>query len=898
MCFYIGCESIPAADGTASSNFSISSLQQQLSPTALSSSNAQSTCAISLTPVPVLSSPVNAVLNSSSVSSVANVVPLSTTKTNDNGVCGEEEDEEEEVVDEEEEEGEGEVDEEDDEDDGANRVSVATIQRVLKKLNTAAIDEINLRTLQELPSEEAFSFNCFRKMLSNHSQFEALPNLSAIGAAGGAFPPRQNLTAFMRQELQSPGDPFSFSMVRNPPALTVISKLDMPMASSRPGRRRSPPPMVPISSFRGCVGNKSGAGNNSVYDSFGGHAAQSVETDGVFDMLKRLGTDVAVEPRSPPQFPLEDEDNDDFEYGDDDEELPFVPPECILSTEPVVTKVVTLPSLMPAPSNQAKSVTLSRVQPPPPSLIPINHPRPMARFVPILPREQPPAWNIHVNQTPNAGSTATSFSRPPSNLFPTNQKFSFTSINSTIRKPKKQKLPNQSHFTKLANSLVLPANAPRRMDPILVAESVLAKAMKPKSSARLGELEIIKVGPSSSADEPKPLLRPSTPPRLTFTATSTTFAQQPDIAQLVPPTAPLSVPTPQPTMVLPPPPTTANSPASVASATKPNFFEFSLKKFANATVLTKSHRKLYGCCVCSTVYHKMFSLKKHFYRTHVNPFCISRQDALKYDITIPPNGPEIGSRPLSESYRCDTCGLLFGDHEKLRLHIGEHQPSNYEHANRYRCSGCNFVFRKEKVFTRHLLECAATGVSAAIVSQSVEGASAGLADVTAPKASVGVFAAQLVVPSNEEAANDDEPAQSSSGAASAVAQSSNGGPSDKTDEASGATGSANMMCLFCEVTFKDNTERQKHVLQNHHPKRKQQTCAYCKKKDINDLRELLQHICEVHNKKYFGCAKCKIRFKTKDELTAHRQESHTGNATGTEKTAPVTVTKVCLIDCC
>lgn len=842
----------------------------------------------------MLSSPVNAVLKSSSVSGTTNVVAPLTTKTYNDGVCGEEEDEEEE------EEGEGEVDEEDDEDDGANRVSDATIQRVLKKLNAAAIDEINLRTLQELPSEEAFSFNRFRKMLSNHSQFETLPNLSAMVGAVGTFPPRQNLAGFVGPELQTPVDPFSFSMVRNPPALTVIPKLDMPSASSRPSRRRSPPPMVPISSFRGRVSNKGEAGNNSVYDGFADCTVQSVATDGVFDMLKRLGTDVAVEPRSPPQFPLEYEENDEFEYcggdDDDDEDLPYVLPECILSTEPIVTKVVSLPPVMSVPGDQAKSVTLSRVQPPPPSLIPINRAPSTARFVPILPREPPPAWNIHVNQTPIIGGAATSFSRQPSNLFPANQKFSFNRVNSTIRKPKKQKLPNQSHFTKLANSLVLPANAPRRMDPVLVAESVLARAMRPQSSARLGELEIIKVGPSSSTDEPKPMLRPPTPPHLTFTATSTTFAQQSDMTPLVLPAAPASVPPPPLPPVVLPSPTTSSGQPPVASASKPNFFEFSLKKFANATVMTKSQRKLYGCCVCSTVYHKMFSLKKHFYRTHVNPFCISRQDALKYDIAIPPNSHEIGSRPLSESYRCDTCQLLFGDHEQLRRHVGEHQPSNYEHANRYRCSGCNFVFRKEKVFTRHLLECAAAGLSAtstvASDSQSVEGVSAVLADITPPKAVDGVFAAQLIVPSDEKAANDDEPAATSSGAASSVTQSSNGGSADETDEVMVATGNANMMCLFCEVTFKDNTERQKHVLQNHHPKRKQQTCAYCKKKDINDLRELLQHICEVHNKKYFGCAKCKIRFKTKEELTAHRQESHTGNANATEKTAPVAVTKV------
>lgn len=939
MCVRTGCESISAANATTSSNSSILS-SQQLS----SSSNAQSSCAISLTPVPRPFSPVSAlrklVTPSSGVnltpeptpfsplsaaagelsaassaassspfyaigafqkltsrsSSTASVDPASKAQTNDHGAVEEDEEEEEE---EEEEEGEeeGEIDEEDvdvdvdvdEDDDGANRVSDATIQRVLKKLNAAAIDEINLRTLQELPSEEAFSFNRFRKMLSNHSQFDAaLPNLSSMVGAGGAFPPRPTLTTLMRQELQSQGDPFAFPALRNPPALTVISKLDMPMApSSRPGRRRSPPPMVPISRFRGSVANNGAVANSGVHDGFDAHSFGGVG-DGVLDRLKRLGTDVAVEPRSPPQFSLEDYDNDEY---DDDEELPFVPPECILATEPVVTKVTSLPSLMPIPGDHGKSVTLSRIQPPPPSLIPIHHAPPQwpttARFVPILPRQSPPAWNVNVNQTPAACGPANAFSRPGFSTN-SNSSFSFTSVNSAIKKPKRQKLSNKSHYSKLANSLVLPANASKRMDPVLVAESVLARAMKPQSSARLGELEIIKVGPPFAADEPKAAFRPLTPPHWTFSGSSTSFAPLPDFAvKVVAPTAPV-IPPPPPSVVTPPS-TFASAASAVASGTRSNFFEFSLKKFANSTVLTKSQRKLYGCCICSTVYHKMFSLKKHFFRTHVNPLCVSRQDALKYDVLLPQNAPGSGNVPQSEWYKCDTCGVLFGDHEQLRLHIGEHQPSNYEHANRYRCTGCNFVFRKEKVFTRHLLECAATGASATSAvfnaARFIETVPAKSVDATAMKEVASVSVAQSVVPSNDPMDNVGETGVTSTACVSTTVESLDIDTQDKTDEAIAASGSANMMCLFCEVTFKDNTERQKHVLQNHHPKRKQQTCAYCKKKDINDLRELLQHICEVHNKKYFGCAKCKIRFKTKDELTAHRQESHASNGTGTEKTA-------------
>lgn len=155
MCVRTGCESISAANATTSSNSSILS-SQQLS----SSSNAQSSCAISLTPVPRPFSPVSAlrklVTPSSGVnltpeptpfsplsaaagelsaassaassspfyaigafqkltsrsSSTASVDPASKAQTNDHGAVEEDEEEEEE---EEEEEGEeeGEIDEED-----------------------------------------------------------------------------------------------------------------------------------------------------------------------------------------------------------------------------------------------------------------------------------------------------------------------------------------------------------------------------------------------------------------------------------------------------------------------------------------------------------------------------------------------------------------------------------------------------------------------------------------------------------------------------------------------------------------------------------------------------------------------------------------------------------------
>jgi len=270
------------------------------------------------------------------------------------------------------------------------------------------------------------------------------------------------------------------------------------------------------------------------------------------------------------------------------------------------------------------------------------------------------------------------------------------------------------------------------------------------------------------------------------------------------------------------------------SSSPPRLFVF----HSDSAVITTSlaiGRKLYTCKICSGVYCKMYSAKKHYFRQHINPRMVNERDALKFGLET-----SAKKSPANEGfYRCNECNEIFVKMLDLKKHLLVHPVAANETSERskkyaasYHCDNCELTFSKKKLYYTHLSDCGR--VSAPIPESK---------DVSVP------------VPEPKDVSDHQDSVE------------------EFDEEKKDALG-ISRMCLFCDLTFTSTTARKTHVLQQHHPKRKHQSCSYCKNRKFSDLKDLLQHICEVHSKRYFGCAICKIRFKTKGDLTAHNAESH------------------------
>ncbi|KAG8224487.1 hypothetical protein J437_LFUL003210, partial [Ladona fulva] len=118
--------------------------------------------------------------------------------------------------------------------------------------------------------------------------------------------------------------------------------------------------------------------------------------------------------------------------------------------------------------------------------------------------------------------------------------------------------------------------------------------------------------------------------------------------------------------------------------------------------------KLYACDICSGVYRRAFSLKRHYLRAHINYCHLSERDLSNCGIvvgdkmavqtggsgrrpyvhtTLPKNSEttaddnnekannSVGGRRtlLRDLFRCHTCGVCFDEKKRLKAHLMEHQ---------------------------------------------------------------------------------------------------------------------------------------------------------------------------------------------------------------------------------
>lgn len=259
-----------------------------------------------------------------------------------------------------------------------------------------------------------------------------------------------------------------------------------------------------------------------------------------------------------------------------------------------------------------------------------------------------------------------------------------------------------------------------------------------------------------------------------------------------------------------------------------NLTKFSFQVDAKQVIELPDGQKLYTCDICSGVYHRGFSLKRHYLKTHINYKHISKRDlhncGILFDPTIEKGGarkkqlikddsPPVVSNlsppsDIPDLYRCHTCLNCFMLISELKAHLMEHPPVSVHNLaedqfKNYTCPNCKARYQKKKLFLCHKETC-------------------------------GVEVTQEV-----------------------------------THEVISAH-----FCLFCEKAFPSLGLRKKHHLQMHHPKKKLHQCYLCKTKMFKERLGVIKHLILHHPEEYIGCLSCKMRFGSREEYKKHNKEIH------------------------
>lgn len=232
-------------------------------------------------------------------------------------------------------------------------------------------------------------------------------------------------------------------------------------------------------------------------------------------------------------------------------------------------------------------------------------------------------------------------------------------------------------------------------------------------------------------------------------------------------------------------------------------------------------QKLFTCDICSGVYYRGFSLKRHYLKTHINSKHISARDLHNCGILIDKSAVENGARGrpridsppivsnlsqpkiiIPDLYRCYNCAACFPDKNELKVHLMDHPPVSLQTINEkqfaktYRCATCLLHFQKKKQYLRHLESCA----------QELQ--------------------------------------------------------------------KLTYHCLYCEKSFPSFEFKKKHQWKMHHPKKRLHPCYICKMKMFKFRTGLFKHLLAFHTDEYFGCLLCNLRFINRSELKKHKKEKH------------------------
>uniref|UniRef100_A0A1B6FYD7 C2H2-type domain-containing protein n=1 Tax=Cuerna arida TaxID=1464854 RepID=A0A1B6FYD7_9HEMI len=257
------------------------------------------------------------------------------------------------------------------------------------------------------------------------------------------------------------------------------------------------------------------------------------------------------------------------------------------------------------------------------------------------------------------------------------------------------------------------------------------------------------------------------------------------------------------------------------SYNKDNIAKFCFQVNISQIINISDQEKLYSCDICSGVYGRGFSLKRHYLKTHINHKHISKHDLHNCGIAVDPSvargvrkkkktkddSPPVVSNlsppnDIPDLYRCHTCHQCFMLISDLKAHLMEHPPISVRNLaennfKNYTCAKCDARYQNKKMFLRHQEMC------------------------------------QPKVPLAPE-----------------------------------------YFCLYCHLSFSSHKLQKLHQLQMHHPKKKLHKCYLCNTKIFKDRSQVFKHLISHHSDDYFACFTCKLRVVNWEALKKHNRENH------------------------
>lgn len=275
--------------------------------------------------------------------------------------------------------------------------------------------------------------------------------------------------------------------------------------------------------------------------------------------------------------------------------------------------------------------------------------------------------------------------------------------------------------------------------------------------------------------------------------------------------------------------------------------KFTFRVDAKQVIELSEGQKLYTCDICSGVYHRGFSLKRHYLKTHINYKHISKRDlhncGILIDSSVEKGGPRkrLGKDDsllvvsnlsptigIEDLYRCHSCGKCFSMISDLKTHLIEHPPVSVQNLNdnqykNYSCPNCKARYQRKKLFLQHKEVCGVEVPAAPLVAIQEK----------SPKK-----VKQIKINKNIPEATERH------------------------------------FCTYCDKSFDTLNQRKCHNLQMHHPKKKLQQCYLCRTKMFKDRLALVKHLILHHPDEYIGCLPCKIRFGSREEFKKHNKENH------------------------
>ncbi|KAF4529694.1 hypothetical protein B566_EDAN010780, partial [Ephemera danica] len=269
----------------------------------------------------------------------------------------------------------------------------------------------------------------------------------------------------------------------------------------------------------------------------------------------------------------------------------------------------------------------------------------------------------------------------------------------------------------------------------------------------------------------------------------------------------------------------------VQSPTQTDKYIFQIEDYHHT--LTPKGQKIYTCEICSGVYQRSFSLKRHYLRSHINYKHLTPRDISNCGIVVgdkmsiqsggsktvikkpePPashdadasteSGDAEPRASLPDLYRCHTCGLCFDYKHHLKKHLENHPLTDSSISSKpYSCIHCPAQFTHQHNYKKHQ-----------------------------------AFHSHLT---------SNTPFSPSS---SAVAY----------------------PCSYCYKAFPSQAVRKKHIQQ--HKEASSHACMFLCGESFPELQQLRQHLLTTHGSEYLGCPSCEERFLERSILEEHKIFHH------------------------